>query len=195
MSKRKKQKKNKSILSEWKGGPGLGISSGSHIPETLYSEAALPFHGRIVYRVPSIESPHAHSGREHREISHQSGPTVSERHAAAHALPEILIPLSGSLASCHGMSFQDRCPYKEGTGARDGEAVKKIDSHHFLGLCIICRGCCCHNTATAALARGNVKANDVLYTANATNVLFLGTFRQLTSTPVWIFSRTQNVHF
>lgn len=70
------------------------------------------------------------------------------------------------------MSFQGRCPYKEGTGARDGEAVKKIDSHHFLGLCIICRGCCCHNTATAALACANVKANDVFYTANATNVLF-----------------------
>lgn len=92
------------------------------------------------------------------------------------------------------MSFQDRCPYKEGTGARDGVVGKKIDSHHFLGLCIICRGRCCHNTATAALACGNVKANDVFYTANATNVLFLGTFRPLTSTPVWIFPRIQNVH-
>lgn len=144
--------------------------------------------------VVSIESPHAHSGREHSEISHQSGPTVSERRAAAHALPEILILLSGSLASCHGMSFQDRCPYKVGTGARDGEAVKKIDRHHFLGPCIICRGCCCHNTATAALASGNVKANDVFYTANVTNVLFLGTFRPLRSTLVWIFPHIKNVN-
>lgn len=130
--------------------------------------------------VGSIQSPHAHSGNT-GEISNQSGPTVSERRAAAHALPEILIPLSGSLASCHGMSFQDRCPYKEGTGARDGEAVdgeavKKIDSHHFPEPCIICRGCCCHNTVTAAVACGNVKPNDVFYTANATNVSSFGHF-------------------
>lgn len=89
------------------------------------------------------------------------------------------------------MSFQDRCPYKEGTGARDGEAVdgeavKKIDSHHFPEPCIICRGCCCHNTVTAAVACGNVKANDVFYTANATNVSSLGTFRPLGSTLVLI---------
>lgn len=79
----------------------------------------------------STGRPHARSGKEDGEILNPSGPRVSERRAPAHALPEIPIPLSGSLALCHVMSVQDHCPDRGKKSVRwrgGGRSVATISS-------------------------------------------------------------------